>query len=94
MNGGYKIINFEGYPVTLGGDPVTIPGIFDKISESKKATLVENLTITSDGTTTPMRTFFADFILADGNLNATVFGGQAVMTIASTDAVTLTAVSE
>lgn len=91
MNGGYKIIDLDGYSIPLGGDSVTIPGIFEQISESKKATLLENLTITSDGTTIPLRPFFVDFVLADGNLNASVFGGQAVMLITDKDAVTVSA---
>lgn len=91
MNGGYKIIDFDGYSIPLGGDPVTVPGIFEQISESKKATLLENFTITSDGASIPMRPFFADFVLAEGNLNASVFGGQAVMVITNEDAVAVSA---
>lgn len=91
MIGGYKIIDLDGYSLPLGGDSVTIPGIFEQISKSKKATLIENLTITSGNVTIPMRPFFADFVFADGRLNASVFVGQAVMSIDSTDAVTLEA---
>lgn len=94
MIGGYKIIDLDGYSLALGGVSVTIPGIFKQISESKKATLIENLAITSDGAVISLNPFFADFIPAEGTLTASVYGGRAVMTIASTDAVTLTAVSE
>lgn len=94
MIGGYKIIDLDGRSLTLGGDSVTIPGIFEQVSESKKATLIENLTITNDGVTISTRPFFADFVLVQEVLTASVIGGQAVMEITSTDAVTITAVSE
>lgn len=89
MNGGYKIIDLDGYSITIGGDPVNVPGIFKEISESKKATLIENFAIASDGVTVPLRPFFADFVLAEGNLNAVVIGGQVVMKITDEDNVYL-----
>lgn len=91
MIGGYKIINFDGNSLALGGVAVTITGIFDHIGKSQKATLIENLTITIDGASIRLRPFFAEFIPAENMVTASVLGGQAIMSITDADAVTLVA---
>ena len=39
--GGYQIIDLAGY--TISGTPTTVPGIFEKVKNSKKPILIENL---------------------------------------------------
>lgn len=43
--GGYKVLDFQGAQITAGGDPIKVEGIYERVESSKKATLLENLTV-------------------------------------------------
>lgn len=93
MNGGYKIIDLDGYSLTIGGDSVTIPGIYNSIAVSKKVILVENLVLNDEESgKIPLKSFFADFVDNGGEYVAIVLSGQTRLTITAADAVTLESV--
>lgn len=94
MNGGYKIISFAGYPLTVGAEtPVTIPGLHAALTASDKATLVEKLALVIDGDTVDIDAFFATFITGEAGLSCVFYNGTMGMTVTDEDAVTVYAIT-
>lgn len=80
--GGYQIIDLTDY--VFSSTPVTIPGIYEKINNTKKPIVFEGLNISMDGSTVQFKSFFP-ILVKDGADYATNIGNNIVIVIGSND---------
>lgn len=85
-NGGYKIIDFNGSHITFSG--VTIPGIFDAIESTNKATLLSGVVLDSGESVIEMDDFYGTFIYSEGVYTIDI-PGAITLTITDEDLVTV-----
>lgn len=84
MTGGYKIIDL-GYTNFTTAKAVTVPGIYEKIKEAKKAILIEHFLIGG----TWCRPIFPEITVSGNNFTFDAYGKT--FTVTNADSVTITA---
>lgn len=89
IKGGYKLIDLKGTKLTVGGDGVTVKGIYNSIENSYNKPLI--LTGISIGGT-ERNDIFIDFTVVSGSYVANISATEKI-TITNADLVTVATIS-
>lgn len=85
MIGGYQIIDLAGY--TISRTPTTVPGIFEKIKNSKKPILIENLKGSNGDYTFDYKPIYPIFVPDNEGVYVAMVGEGVALTVLENDSV-------